>query len=319
MDGIQSFKFRVLSAITMLLCAHNGFASSNFIIVPFGTLPTTVSQGSTVSANYTVINATNTTLNGYMVQGLPATVTQNTTSPNCSSPINLGPKESCQLQLDITGAVSSSFAICKGNSCTTTAVPLQVSLLSQSCGGANGACRVFVTNTTTQGDISDGLTLTGPAAATCSQSEYTGDPIAVGNCICHYEAVNIWSITGATFNIWLSTSSVTAPTNISYNANATYLSIMPGGGVIANSSYPFLATGTLLTPIAPELNSYFAYTGTTHTGGLDVDCLDWTTNSSSYLGTVGRVDVSSAAWTNLAYIPCNENQPQYLYCFEVPQ
>ena len=112
-----------------LLSAQNAFAA-NFTIAPYGTLPTTITTGQTVSANYTVTNMTNTARNGYTLQGFPATVTQNTTSPNCGNPINLEALASCQLQLDITGAVSSNFAICKGNSCTTATTPLNVTLNS---------------------------------------------------------------------------------------------------------------------------------------------------------------------------------------------
>lgn len=109
----------------VLLSAQNAFAA-NFNIAPYGTLPTTVSTGQTVAANFTLTNITNTARNGYFITGLPATVTQNTTSPNCSNPINLPANASCNLQLDITGAVSSNFAICKGNSCTTATTPLNV-------------------------------------------------------------------------------------------------------------------------------------------------------------------------------------------------
>jgi DNA-binding beta-propeller fold protein YncE len=123
------FKLNKLYALMMLFSVHNVFAA-NFNITPYGTLPTTVTTGQTVPAYFTVTNMTNTARNGYFIQGLPATVTQNTTSPNCSNPINLVANTSCQLRLDITGAVSASFAICKGNSCTTATTPLNVSVSS---------------------------------------------------------------------------------------------------------------------------------------------------------------------------------------------
>ena len=66
---------------------------------------------------------------GICSKGFPTTVTQNTTSPNCGNPINLAANASCHLQLDITGAVSSNFAICKGSSCTTATTPLNVSAI----------------------------------------------------------------------------------------------------------------------------------------------------------------------------------------------
>jgi DNA-binding beta-propeller fold protein YncE len=129
MNKKTSFKLNKFYAVIALLLTQNAFAA-NFTIAPFGTLPTTVPTGQSVSANYTLTNMTNTTRNGYVLTGFPATVTQNTTSPNCTNPINLGPNASCNLQLDITGAVSSNFAICKGNSCTTATTPLNVSVSS---------------------------------------------------------------------------------------------------------------------------------------------------------------------------------------------
>ena len=111
-----------------LLVTQGAFAA-NFDISPYGTLPTTVTVGQSVSAYYTVKNMTNTARYGYVLQGLPTTVNQNTTSPNCTNPINLEATASCQLQLDITAAVSSNFAICKGSSCTTATTPLNVSLV----------------------------------------------------------------------------------------------------------------------------------------------------------------------------------------------
>jgi len=101
-------------ALIVLLAAQNAFAGANFNIAPYGALPTTVSTGQTVIAYYMVTNMTNTARNGYTVQGFPASVTQNTTPPNCGNPMNLEAHASCLLQLDITGAVSSGFAIWPG-------------------------------------------------------------------------------------------------------------------------------------------------------------------------------------------------------------
>ena len=123
------FKLNKYYAVITLLVTQNAFAA-NFDISPYGTLPTTVTTGQSVSAYYIVKNMTNTARNGYVLQGLPTTVNQNTSSPNCANPINLAPQASCQLQLDITGAVSSNIAICRGYSCTTTTTSLNVSQVS---------------------------------------------------------------------------------------------------------------------------------------------------------------------------------------------
>jgi hypothetical protein len=128
MKKAKRFKFNLFYTAIALFAAQNTFAAANFNITPYGTLPTTVTMGQSVSATFTVTNMTHTARNGYVLQGLPTSVTQNTTAPNCANPINLGPRASCQLQLDITGAVSSNFAICKANSCTTATTPLNVSV-----------------------------------------------------------------------------------------------------------------------------------------------------------------------------------------------
>ena len=112
----------------VMLSTQPVFAAANFNFTPVGTIPTTVVPGQTVSANFSLKNMTNTPRNGYFITGLPATVTQNTTVPNCTNPINLAANATCNLQFDITGAVSASFAICKGNSCTTATTPLNVSV-----------------------------------------------------------------------------------------------------------------------------------------------------------------------------------------------
>jgi len=147
MNKQYSFKLNKLYAVIVLLSAQNAFAA-NFNIAPYGTLPTTLAAGQTVPAYFTVTNMTNTARNGYAVKGLPSTVTQNTTAPNCDNPINLGPyPANCRLELDITGAVSSNFAICKGSSCTTAATPLNVKLSSV-------PAYAYVSNSTIPGTIS---------------------------------------------------------------------------------------------------------------------------------------------------------------------
>lgn len=111
--------------------ANQAIAGSTFNIVPTpGTsLPTTVVQGSSVSAYYTITNNTNATRAGYAIKGLPSSVVaQNTSNGHCPAVISLAAKASCVLQLDITGAVSSNFALCRGVACTSSAVPLNVSV-----------------------------------------------------------------------------------------------------------------------------------------------------------------------------------------------
>lgn len=119
--------------VLSMFAVKQSLASANFTIFPTPGLPrpTQVLQGSIVSAFYTVTNQTNSSRTGYRVQGMPATVRQNTSNQSyCQNPISLAAHASCILQLDISGMAKSSFALCKGSSCTTTAVPLNVSLIT---------------------------------------------------------------------------------------------------------------------------------------------------------------------------------------------
>lgn len=123
----------LLVATIVNLIASSMVTASNFDIspTPGKVFPTTVNAGSSVSAFYTIKNNTHSTRSGYQVRGLPAAVTQNTSDPaNCSNPINLPARGSCVLQLDISGEVKSGFALCKGSSCTSATVALNVSQAS---------------------------------------------------------------------------------------------------------------------------------------------------------------------------------------------
>ena len=116
--------------IIIMAFSAQAVCAANFHITPLGTIPTTVAQGQTVSANFLLTNMTSSARNGYFVVGIAETVTQNTTPPNCGKPINLAAKASCNLKLDIAGAVSSSFAICNGVNCTKAETPLHITVSS---------------------------------------------------------------------------------------------------------------------------------------------------------------------------------------------
>lgn len=115
------------------LAVTSSFAAANFYIdVKAGTvLPTSVAANSTVSAYYTIINQTRTTRTNFKIEGLPDTVRQDvndsTISDLCLSFITLGSKQGCTLKLIISGTAKSAFALCRGNSCTTSATPLNIS------------------------------------------------------------------------------------------------------------------------------------------------------------------------------------------------
>lgn len=119
----------LLLSIVALSTAPSVYAAANFQIIPTPgrAFPSTVLEGTTVSAYYTITNHTLSTRSGYYIQGLPQTVRQNSTKPsNCPSTITLPSKGSCILQLDISGKALADVALCKGSSCTKSATPLAV-------------------------------------------------------------------------------------------------------------------------------------------------------------------------------------------------
>ncbi len=112
------------------------------------TLPTSVNQGSTVTAYYTVYNLTASQRNGNFVKYLPPNVSQvntgGTYGDTCSSTFSLAPNAqsgySCTLQLTISGAVSSidtspsnHLFVCfpGGKTCAGTNYPLNVTQSSE--------------------------------------------------------------------------------------------------------------------------------------------------------------------------------------------
>ncbi len=123
-DLLQQF----LVFLCLFFVAIGSYAAANFNItpVPGSIIPSWVPPGGIVSAYYTVTNNTSKTRQDYRIEGLPATVHQNTSNGNCPQFISLASGESCILQLDISGFTASNFGLCKGSNCTTAAVPLNV-------------------------------------------------------------------------------------------------------------------------------------------------------------------------------------------------
>lgn len=81
----------IFIATTLLLLTHNQLYAQNFIITPAAGyfFPTTIYHGSITSAYYTITNQTSTRRQGYLVQGVPTSVTQNASGPAyCSRPID---------------------------------------------------------------------------------------------------------------------------------------------------------------------------------------------------------------------------------------
>ncbi|WP_133137272.1 sialidase family protein [Legionella rowbothamii] len=125
-------KYNLALSLIALFVSAQATAGANFTIGPKAgtTLPTTVPAGKSVSAYYMITNNTNSTRSGYTLKGLPSTAIPNVSNGNCTFPLTLAAKASCVLQLDINGAASGAFFLCKASSCTSASVPLNVSVVS---------------------------------------------------------------------------------------------------------------------------------------------------------------------------------------------
>ena len=70
MHGAKQFT-QAVCVIVLFFGAQHAFSAANFIISPYGALPTTVVKGQSVSATYAVTNLTNTIRNGYVLIQVP--------------------------------------------------------------------------------------------------------------------------------------------------------------------------------------------------------------------------------------------------------
>lgn len=122
-----------------LLISTQVYALALTIVPKEGTtFPTQMTPGYNVTAYYTVINSSSSTLKDLYVKSLPHNVSQVTTNGNyadtCGATFSLEPGESCTLQLLISGPVTSNSSdllfICLpgGKSCYGTAFPLEVGI-----------------------------------------------------------------------------------------------------------------------------------------------------------------------------------------------
>lgn len=126
----------------LLLSSAHAFALPLTIIPKEGTtFPVQMTPGYNVTAYYTVINNTASTLDDLFVKYLPRNVSQTTTNGDypdtCGATFSLGAGESCTLQLVISGPVdgrlgpsSDKLFICSpgGKTCSGTAIPLEVGI-----------------------------------------------------------------------------------------------------------------------------------------------------------------------------------------------
>ena len=140
----MNIKFKWMMPFWALMLLSVASYAKVFNIVPQVALPTSVPQGSSVKAYYTVTNTTGRFHASNYIKSLPPNVTQVVTDnmvPNlCGVTFPLAAQASCTLELNITGAVNAHdpnpkdhlFACLGGciTCCAGTNFPLNVSVLT---------------------------------------------------------------------------------------------------------------------------------------------------------------------------------------------
>jgi len=177
-----------------------------------------------------------------------------------------------------------------------------------SCGGTDGACRVYVTNATTSGNIN------GFASSACNSCT---PGLGCANCLCNNDTNKPSS---GVYKAWLSTNSTSAIANTSYIASQTYRTATITGNdrVIFNQATP---VGDINAPLAAINPGSLVQTWTgTGSDGFNIsgsNCSNWTDGTNSFFGAVGKTNVTDSTWTDDGISP-NCSSQNYLYCFEVP-
>lgn len=200
-----------------------------------------------------------------------------------------------------------------GPQCTEAIV--DHALQGKTCGGTNGACRVFVSNEQLQGNMASSnsfcVGLTGMEGA---------------ECVCRLEGRGIDA--NREFKPWLSDNNITAPRRVELVAVHPYQRAREGQTMIG-SGVNLLSVAQVKTANGhihgiKILNSTISSTNTvvwtgTAAGGVSTgnQCGgNWLSTSGQISGTIGRAANDEIAWTDNGVQPCNSQAS--LYCFEVP-
>ena len=223
------------------------------------------------------------------------------------------------LEINTPGLVArSGCASYQGNRCIfpaslTSPAQIIVSPQGNACTTVNGRCRVFLSTSTTTGNMIDQNSWI-PALDSCAGSSITTG-IQRANCYCQNDPKNLDQ---GTYAAWLSDANINARSNINYLGTTTY--------VRENTPEITVATpGTLLSTVSTPLqnaidsNAYSIWTGTEPNGeGSAGDvCVNWASESFPYTARLGLSSQTSSGWTRNIRARCND--PHKVYCFEVPR
>jgi len=186
--------------------------------------------------------------------------------------------------------------------CTGQAAAVVISGVP-TCKGEGGACRVFVSQQTTNGMM---------FSTGCNQ----GGPQTRANCICANDANKPEGAT-TTYRAWLSADGTRASTNVEFDIAKTYVNVANPAVIVtspANANWPRELSNPVQSQGPP------VWTGTAP-DGLPVarQCFvdrDWNDNTTGKRAVAGSSAVSVEQWTTDMSDTCNLSRS--LYCFEVP-
>ncbi len=340
---MHPFKSLTIAVMTSII------STTSFAVPIFRITPTvnsfSVTNGTTTEVQYDVRNVSGRpiTITTEKVEGSNTAVASSAISSNstCENG-SLANNADCTLGIDVTGNGTGSETvrpiICafNGQLCSRAPVATTVNVVAQgtfpcatNTDDDNKQCRVFVTNGTYKGDLSQS---TGNANISSCQNNASG--VTKGNCICEAEAAQLGYGHPGHWRVWLSTATTGAITNIKYTSGGSvrYVKAADIESTVANQE---TLVGTNLTNSIGE-NQVCAWTATSAQNGLisgiNGTCNDWTSKAVNAEQQVASGNVSATfvnqdgaifGWSeNPVDGVCgptfNCNTENRLYCFETP-
>lgn len=321
-----------LTLITTLLPVAS-LATPIFTITPMAR-SFSVTQGTTSEVQYDVRNTSGAplTITNESVSQSSSITSDSISSDSTCENTSLASNSDCTLDVDITGnrvgsdTVQPEVCAFNGQLCSKVASATTTTVVAQNtfnCATNSNTkqCRVFATEGTYKGDLSEG---SGAVDTSNCQSNASGT--TKGNCICEDEAAAAGYGHPGHWRVWLSTNALSAISNIRYTAGGSlkYVRASNTNTTVANAGD--LVGNNLQNSIGTS--NTCVYTSTRSTTGakfsaVQSDCAEWTSTANQATVAVrGRAN-DTINWSNdpndlvCDSSPfCSLNQP--LYCFELP-
>lgn len=335
-------KHNIFLAIATSVCSTIAWASPIFTVTPMSS-SFSVTKGTTAEMQYDIRNVSGRSLtitNESVSQSSNVTSDAIAADSDCENS-TLANNADCTLDIDVTGnsvgsdTVSPVVCAFNGQLCSTVAVGTSTTVVPQNTfncatNSTTKECRVFTSEGTYKGDLSEGSGAVN--TATC-QSDASG--VTKGNCICEKEAAAQGYGHPGHWRVWLSTETSGAISNIRYTSGGSLKYVRAGDTNTEVAAQGDLIGVNLTNSIkANGVGDFCVYTATQGStgvipGGGEKDCNGWTSTAAE-LGSVANGNAEGTnsiavigGWSRASNdecpgpLLCNKNL--YLYCFEIPQ